>query len=131
MNIVIFGKFEVIPEIGGTERVSASLAKMLKERGYGVYFVALAKSPYSLPYTPIAEQIILPDGITWKREHSREKRSEICLVFKVNRSLFAGEPMGTIEVFTTSPKMPRFSLPYLVLSSWSQPFDRTGITENS
>jgi len=61
MNIVIFGKFEVIPEIGGTERVSASLAKMLIQRGYGVYFVAWQKYPQSKPYTLDVKQIILPD----------------------------------------------------------------------
>ena len=62
MNIVIFGKFEVIPEIGGTERVSASLAKMLIQRGCGVYFVAWQKYPHSKPYTLDVEQIVLPNG---------------------------------------------------------------------
>ena len=61
MNIVIAGTVEFNPQIGGTERVSVTLANQFKKLGYGVYFVALTKCPYSKPYIPVAEQIILPN----------------------------------------------------------------------
>ena len=62
MTIAIFGDYEFIPEIGGTERVSVSLAKMLKQYGYGVYFVAWHKYKQLRSYPFVAEQIILPNG---------------------------------------------------------------------
>ena len=61
MNIAIVGLFEFNPEMGGAERVSVTLAQKLQQYGYGIYFVVLAKSPYAKIYTPVAEQIILPN----------------------------------------------------------------------
>lgn len=61
MKIAITGLFEFNPEMGGAERVSVTLAQKLKQYGYDIYFVALAKSPYLKSYTPVAEQIILPN----------------------------------------------------------------------
>ena len=61
------------------------------------------------------QEVIHPIGITWKREHEKERRNEVCLAFEIDRTLFEGDPTGTIEVLTTSRNKPRFSLSYLVL----------------
>ena len=61
MNVLFAGKNEFNPQIGGTERVSVTLAGQLQQVGYGVFFIALAKHPWSKPYSPVAEQIILPN----------------------------------------------------------------------
>jgi len=63
----------------------------------------------------VVQEVIHPVGITWKREPAQEKRYEVRLVFEVDRSLFGGNPMGRVEVLTTSQEKPLFSLPYLVL----------------
>lgn len=68
----------------------------------------------------IVREVILPDGITWKREHVQETSvqkadGKFRLVFEIDRSIFADNPMGTVEVFTSSQEKSRFSLPYLVL----------------
>ena len=61
MNIVIAGIAEFDPQIGGTERVSVILADCLLQHGFGVFFVGVEKYPDTKPYTPIAEQIFLPN----------------------------------------------------------------------
>jgi len=61
------------------------------------------------------QDVKLPAGISWKRESSSEKKHEVRLVFKLDRSLFTDHPIGTVDVFTTSQAKPHFSLPYLVL----------------
>lgn len=62
MNIIIANTQEFNPQIGGVERVSTTLAKELVERGHNVYFVAYYKSPFSKDYTPVVEQLLLPNG---------------------------------------------------------------------
>jgi hypothetical protein len=61
------------------------------------------------------QKISLPNGITWRRDSTKEARYEIRLIFEINRSIFNSDSTGNIEVFTSSQKMSRFSLPYLVL----------------
>ena len=61
MNIVFAGNTEFDPQIGGTERVSVTLAYHLKQHGFGVYFVGLERHPYPKPYTPVAKHIYLPN----------------------------------------------------------------------
>jgi len=61
------------------------------------------------------QSITQPDGITWRREISREGHCEVRLIFEVDRSLFFDNPIGMITVFTSSKVKPHFSLPYLVL----------------
>lgn len=61
MNILIGNTQEFNPQIGGVEKVSTTLAEKFTEMGHTVLFIACIKSKYSKPYTPVVEQIILPD----------------------------------------------------------------------
>ncbi len=61
MNILIGNTQEFNPQIGGVEKVSSTLAHKFSEMGHTVLFIACIKSIYSKPYTPVVEQIILPD----------------------------------------------------------------------
>jgi len=61
VNILIGNTQEFNPQIGGVEKVSSTLAQKFTEMGHTVLFVACIKSKYSKPYTPVVEQIMLPD----------------------------------------------------------------------
>jgi hypothetical protein len=59
--------------------------------------------------------ITLPQGMTWKKNFEKRKKSEIRIVFEINRTIFNDNPMGTINILTSSKKMPSCVLSYLVL----------------
>lgn len=61
MNILFASWQEFNPFVGGVERVSFTLAQRLIENTHHVFFVS-AKKANSIPYTPIAEQLFLPDS---------------------------------------------------------------------
>lgn len=64
MNIIIANTQEFNPQIGGVERTSSILANELARIGHNVFFVAYIRSPFSKEYTPVVEQLLLPNPVS-------------------------------------------------------------------
>tara|TARA_E500000331_G_scaffold123539_1_gene121045 strand:+ start:11191 stop:12369 length:1179 start_codon:yes stop_codon:yes gene_type:complete len=70
MNILIANTQEFNPLIGGVERVSNIIAKILVERGYKVIFVASYISRHDLDYIPNVKQYLLSKELFYNIENS-------------------------------------------------------------
>ena len=76
MNILFYSYFGFNPKNGGIERVSNALAKEFMKGGHKVFFVAKLPGPADISYTPIVEEIILPDPDEIYTSHSVEVFTE-------------------------------------------------------